>query len=72
MPNLSSVIILDQEAENLRKIDSETRKEILAPIEKLLTSTTIDSNVTRQRERYFSERKLKWLEILIVRVISSH
>ena len=62
MPELPSVIIFDQEAQNLWKIDSDANKEVLAPLEKLLKSTTVDSIVTRPRERYFAERKLKWLE----------
>ena len=62
MPNLQSVIIFDQEAHHLWKIDTEANKETLAPLEKLVKSTQNDSAVTRPRERYFAERKLKWLE----------
>ena len=62
MPDLPSVIIFDQEAHHLWKIDTEATKEVLSPLEKLYKSTQNDSVVTRPRERYFAERKLKWLE----------
>ena len=51
MPDLSSVIIFDHEAHHLWKIDSESNKEVLAPLEKLFKSTQNDSVVTRPRER---------------------
>ena len=60
--DLNSVIIFDKSAFHLWQINCEAKKQILEPLEKLHNSTKNDVVVTRPRQRYFSERKLKYLE----------